>query len=294
MFSGVHTAIITPFSGSAIDLSAIDRMVEEQVEAGIDGLVACGTTGESATLSDDEIVAVVERTVNAVAGRCVVTAGVGTNNTARTIHLTRRALEVGADAGLVIAPYYNKPTQEGLIAHCEAVTNAVPELPLMLYNVPSRTGISFSIQTLRHLSKRPSIVAVKEASADLGFATKLIAECGHALEVLSGDDITALPLWSVGGKGVVSVASNLVPARIKALWDAYRVGDMTGAQRQHLALHSLFDGLFIETNPSPIKALMHLYGGVGDGAVRLPLTAIAESSLDALKAICEQLEIQRK
>ena len=291
MFSGVHTAIITPMRNGLIDFDALAALVERQIDGGVDGIVPCGTTGESATMRDEEIVDVIRRTVEIVAGRCLVTAGVGTNNTARTIDLAKRAVSVGADAGLVITPYYNKPGQEGLYQHCAAVAEAVSELPIMLYNVPGRTAVAFSVDTVSRLAEISNVVALKEASADLAYASELVSRCGEELTLLSGDDVTALPMWAIGGQGVVSVTSNLVPTRMAALWRAFSMGDFESARQMHLDLVPLFNGMFLETNPVPVKALVAASTGLCGDEVRLPLTPLTEQGRARLTAICNRLEI---
>ena len=198
MLGGVHTAIVTPFEGDEIDWATYERLVERQLEAGIHGIVPCGTTGESSTLSDEEKLKLIDCTVRQVDGRAKVIAGVGTNDTAQSIRLTRAARELGADAGLVITPYYNKPTQAGLYAHFEAIARGAPNFPLVLYNVPSRTSVNLSVQTATRLAVLPEVVALKDATANLGTAAELAATCGSRMALLSGDDATAFPLWCVG------------------------------------------------------------------------------------------------
>jgi 4-hydroxy-tetrahydrodipicolinate synthase len=213
MFEGVHTAIITPFTknGAQVDYDALDALVERQIAGGVQGLVPCGTTGESATLSKAEKTEIFRRVVQAVRGRCKVIAGVGTNDTAGSIELARAAADVGADAGLVITPYYNKPTAEGMYQHFRTIAEAVPSLPSVLYNVPSRTSVSLDVDTISRLADVPGIVAIKEATSNLVFDAEILARCGDRLTVLSGDDAVAFPLWCLGGRGVICVASNVVP-----------------------------------------------------------------------------------
>ena len=291
MFSGVYTAIITPFRDGQVDDTALDVLIENQIAGGVDGVVPCGTTGESATMSDAEIIHVIERTIKTVAGRCQVIAGVGSNNTARTIELARRAQALGSDGLLVITPYYNKPTQEGLFAHFIAVAEAVPDGSIMLYNVPGRTGVSLTVETIAGLAKVPNVVALKEATGDMAYVGRIIAACGDDLAVLSGDDVTALPLWAIGGQGVVSVTSNLVPERMSDLWQRFQAGDYENALRLHQQLIPLFDGLFIEANPAPIKSLVAANTGVCSPELRLPLVPLTSASWSALETICGRLEI---
>ena len=291
MFDGVHTAIITPFKNGSVDLYALRRLIERQIDAGIDGLVACGTTGESATLSEEETLAVIKETISAANGRVNVIAGVGSNNTAKTIRIGQRASELGADGLLVITPYYNKPTQQGLINHFKAVSDAVPTCKIMLYNVPGRTGVSLSLDTVKSLSEVPNIVALKEATGDMAFAARIVADCGSDLTVLSGDDLTALPLWAIGGRGIVSVTSNLVPSRMVEMWQHYQSGHLSAARRVHHALLPLFDGLFIESNPIPIKTLVAKYTDCCERELRLPMTPLSSESEIILHEICQRLEI---
>ena len=292
MFTGVNTAIVTPFNHNGIDFDAYERLVERQVEAGVDGIVPCGTTGESSTLSDTEIIELVRRTIQVVNGRCAVIAGIGTNDTARTIRLAQEAQSLGADGGLVITPYYNKPGQEGLYAHCAAVANAAPKLPIVLYNVPGRTGVSFTVETIVRLAQLPTVVALKDATADMAFASHIVARCGDDLSLLSGDDITALPQWSVGGRGVVSVTSNLLPDRMVELWSQFKSGNLESARRIHTQLLPLFDGLFMETNPVPIKTLVAQHTGLCVPTFRLPLTPIGDETMTHLRRLCASLEIE--
>ena len=291
MLGGVHTAIVTPFQGDEIDWATYETLVERQLDAGIHGIVPCGTTGESSTLSDDEKLKLIDRTVRQVAGRAKVIAGVGTNDTAQSIRLTRAAREVGADAGLVITPYYNKPTQAGLYAHFEAIAHGAPGFPLVLYNVPGRTGVNLSVETASRLADLPEVVALKDATADLGGAAELAATCGGRLALLSGDDATAFPLWCVGGKGVISVTSNLAPRRMVALWNAFAGGDIAGARALHSALFPLFSALFVESNPVPVKAAIEWHTGLPTTAVRLPLTPLEAGSVAMLREICARLGI---
>jgi len=291
MFQGVHTALVTPFRDGRPDLVALERLVERQIAAGVDGLVPCGTTGESATVTDTERLEIISACVRFAGKRAMVFGGVGTNDTAQSVANARAAMQAGADGGLVITPYYNKPTQEGLYAHTRHIAEQVPDLPLVVYNVPGRTGVSFTVDTLARLAELPSVVAVKEATANMAFDAEIVARCGDGLMVLSGDDASALPLWSVGGRGVVSVASNLVPERFVALWRAFDGGDIAEARRLHLRLLPLFAGLFMETNPVPVKTAVAWATGALDPTCRLPLTPLLPESTAKLCALCHRLEI---
>ena len=284
-FSGVFTALITPFKDGAVDHDALARLVERQVAAGIDGLVPCGTTGEASTVSDEERLAIFATCLKAAAGRCMVAAGVGTNDTAQTIRLAKAAVELGCDAAMVITPYYNKPTQAGLYAHCRAVAEAIPGTPIMVYNVPGRTGVSFTVDTLAQLAEVPGIDAVKEATGDMIFDGNLIRRCGSKMAVLSGDDMSAFPLWALGGTGVVSVLSNVIPERVAGLWRLWQAGDIAGARRQHLALLPLFQAMFFETSPGPLKLLMSWMGDDIRPDMRLPLVPPTGETADRLFAL---------
>ncbi|MCP4436906.1 MAG: 4-hydroxy-tetrahydrodipicolinate synthase [Actinomycetia bacterium] len=291
MFSGVHTALVTPFTAGRADLEAFAALVERQIAAGIHGVVPCGTTGESSTVTDEERLGLIRTAVQTAKGRLKVIAGVGTNDTARSIANARAAAEVGADAGLVITPYYNKPTQEGLYRHCAAIAEAT-ELPLVLYNVPGRTAVSFTVDTLDRLADLPTIVAVKEATADLQFGAEIVRRCGDRMQVLSGDDATAFPLWCVGGRGLTAVASNLVPERFVALWRAFEAGDIAEARRIHLGLLPLFAGMFWETNPVPVKTALAWATGLISAECRLPLAPLLPETEARLRALCADQKIE--
>ena len=291
MFQGVHTALVTPFRDGHPDIDALERLVELQIEGGVDGIVPCGTTGESATVSDAERAEIIAATVRFAGGRVQVVGGVGTNDTAQSVRNAKAALEAGADGGLIITPYYNKPTQEGLYAHCRHIAEQVPGLPQIVYNVPSRTSVSFTVDTLARLAELPAVVAVKEATANMTFDAEIVGRCGDKLTVLSGDDASALPLWSVGGRGVISVSSNLVPARVVAMWKAFARGDLDEARRLHLHLLPLFTGLFMETNPVPVKTAVAWNSAALDPEVRLPLTPLLPESEVKLARLCGALEI---
>lgn len=292
MLRGVYTAIITPFhADGGLDLEALGALIERQIDAEVAGVVPCGTTGEASTLSAAEQAAVIEATVRAVRGRVQVIAGVGGNNTQEVIERARAAQALGVDGLLVVTPYYNKPSQEGLFAHYQAIAGAVAGLPLVLYNVPSRTGISLSAQTIARLAAVPGVVAIKEASADLIFAGEIFHQLRAPLAVLSGDDFTALPLWSLGGVGVISVASNLWPAQMVALWRAFEAGRLDEAQAIQRRLFPLFRALFVETNPVPVKSLVAWHTGLCAAQVRLPLVGLQPESVAHLQGVCADLEI---
>jgi len=285
MFSGTLTAMITPFHGDAVDYECLDRQIAAQIDAGVDGLVPVGTTGESPTLSHEEHRAVVERVCTQAAGRAKVVAGTGSNATTEAVSLTRHARQVGADAALVVNPYYNKPTQEGLFRHFMEVADV--GLPIVLYNIPGRTAVALSAETIGRLAQHENIVAVKEATGSMDMASEIAAVCDlDRFAILSGDDSLTLPLMALGGHGVISVASNLLPQRVKALTDAASAGDFAQAARLHHALFPLFKAMFVETNPIPIKAAMEL-AGRDSGQLRLPMCEISAANRRRLVAALE-------
>ncbi len=287
MFEGVMTALVTPFRGGQIDEPALRALVERQIDAGIDGLVPCGSTGESATLSHDEHDRVIEIVVEAAAGRVPVVAGTGSNNTEEAIRLTRHAKEAGVSGALLISPYYNKPTQAGLVAHYEAIARAC-ELPLIVYNIPGRTASNILPETLAQLAQLEYVVGVKESCGDLDQIAHVVTRCSDDFTVLSGDDALTLPLLSVGGDGVISTSANVAPAEMLELVRAFRSGDAARALAVHQRLMPLFDALFCETNPIPVKAALALLGLVDD-EIRLPLTAISQPNRDALQVVLKEL-----
>jgi 4-hydroxy-tetrahydrodipicolinate synthase len=291
MFKGVYTAIVTPFEDGAIDVASLTRLVESQVDAGIHGIVACGTTGESATLSDDEIVEITRLVVEVSAGACQVISGVGSNSTHRTCELLRRVSGLGIDGALVITPYYNKPSQQGLTAHFEAVSKASPQTPLMLYTVPGRTGVELSVETFQKVSTLDNVFALKDAAADLALSAEYIQAANGRANVLSGDDVTALPMWSVGGQGLVSVAANLCPDLMVGMWHAYENGDVVGARALHARLLPLFRALFVESNPLPVKYLMAQMKLIQTGAMRLPLVPVTAESARFLDRRMSELNL---
>jgi 4-hydroxy-tetrahydrodipicolinate synthase len=273
---GCWTALITPFRDGAIDEPALRRLVERQIAGGVRGLVPCGTTGEAATLSPREAERVVAAVAEAAAGRAPVVAGVGGNDTRTTVERARRARALGADGVLVVTPYYNRPTQEGLAAHFMAVADGA-DLPVVLYNVPGRTGVNLLPETTLRLADHPRIVGIKEASGSIDQASEIVARAPAGFAVLSGDDASTLPILSVGGRGVVSVAANVAPAAVAGLVDAALAGAWDAARRAHLALFDLCRALFCETNPAPVKEAAALLG-LCEPEVRLPLVRLAEAN----------------
>jgi len=291
LFRGTIPALPTPFCDGRLDLDSLRRVIDHVTAGGVDGLLACGTTGESPTLSASEWRAVVETTV-AAAGVLPVLAGTGGNNTAATVERTRAAADLGAAGALVVVPYYNKPTQEGMQAHFERVA-AATDLPLVLYNIPGRTGVNMEAATTAALSRIPNVVAVKEAGGCLEQASEIVAGVdGERFSVLSGDDALTLPLLAVGGRGVISTAANVAPAQMAAIttsWDAGRTEDALAA---HIRLLPLFRQLFIETNPAPLKAALDLMGLCAD-ELRPPLLPLSGRHRGALKSILEDLEVTK-
>lgn len=289
MFEGVLTALVTPFRDGDLDENALRDLIERQIEAGVDGLVPCGSTGESATLSNAEHEAVVEITVEAARGRVPVVAGTGSNSTAEAIEYTRHAKRAGAAGALLISPYYNKPTQQGIFEHYAAVACAA-QLPLFVYNIPSRTGSNILPATMARLAELEYVVGVKEACGNLGQVSELIARCPDDFDVLSGDDALTLPLLAIGARGVISTTSNVAPAEMCELVRAFRAGDAARARAIHYQLLPLFDALFCETNPIPVKAALHLMGVIGP-EIRLPLTPIEENDRERLQVVLKELGV---
>ena len=290
VWTGTWTALVTPFCDDAprsLDLEALERVVEQQIAGGIEGLVACGTTGESVTLSEDEWRTVVSEVKRAARGRVPVIAGTGSNSTARTIEATRAARDLGVDGALIVTPYYNKPTQDGLLAHYRAVLDAVP-LPIVLYNVPGRTACNLLPATVATLASHPQVVAVKEASGSLEQVQTILERTGGTFPVLSGDDALAVPIYSVGGHGIISVVSNPAPALTAALYRDARAGRVAAAAQGQVALRALIAALFCESNPQPVKMAMHLLGLIAP-CTRLPLLTASPSATEAVRAAMAQL-----
>jgi len=286
---GTLTALVTPFRDGELDLPALERLVERQLDAGVDGLVPCGTTGESPTLSEAEHREVVSCVVRLARGRVPVLAGSGTNCTAKTVDLARLNADCGADALLVVAPYYNKPSQEGLFQHFSAVA-AATELPIVLYNIPGRCGVEISVETIKRLhAAHQNIVAVKHATGSVGGAADLMAACDIA--VLSGDDPLTLPLMSIGAVGVISVLSNLAPRAVKRLTDAVLKGDLAATRTAHRKLYPLAKALLsLDTNPIPIKTALALRGLCTD-EFRLPLCGLSEDNRRKLARLLDEASL---
>ena len=282
IFRGIATAMVTPMTATGVDYDALARFIDFQLEEGINALVAVGTTGESATLTPQERKEVIRFTVERVAGRVPVIAGTGTNNTQHVLEFTKSACDDGADAVLVVTPYYNKATQAGLIAHFTAVADA-SDKPVILYNVPSRTGCNLLPDTVAVLAKHPNIAAIKEASGNMGQVVELAAKCGDDIAIYSGEDGITLPILSMGGQGCISVASNVVPRTMVSLADTFFRGDVAEAARMQRELWPLIHLLFCEVNPIPAKAAVSAMG-YGEEHIRLPLTPMEDAHRAALYA----------
>lgn len=290
IFRGIATALVTPIDeAGAIDFESYGRLIDWQIESGIHALVTCGTTGESSTMTQSEHKEVIRFTVERAAGRVPVIAGTGSNNTANAMAMTRYACQVGADACLVVTPYYNKATQAGLVAHYTAIADASAK-PLILYNVPSRTGCNLLPATCAKLSQHPMVAAVKEASGNISQLVSLAALAGDDLAIYSGNDDQIVPILSMGGSGCVSVMSNVAPRQTVEICDRFFRGDVAGAAALQCRLLPLINLLFCEVNPIPVKAAAHALG-FGSGNLRLPLTRIEEPHRQALLAEMKKLGV---
>jgi len=282
MFEGSLVAIVTPPKNVRVDGQALKELIERQIEGGTQGIVPCGTTGESATLTHEEHTEVISIAVEACRGRVPVLAGTGSNSTHEAIALTRQAEAAGADGSLLITPYYNKPNQEGLIEHFTAVA-AETALPIVLYNVPGRTAVNMLPKTVEHLAKIKNIVGIKEASGSLMQISEIIARCGDGFTVLSGDDGLLWPILAVGGRGVISVTANVLPEPMARLVDAALNDDMNAARRAHYELMEMNEALFVDTNPIPVKTALALMEKI-ENEFRLPLSPLTGEPLHCLKA----------
>ncbi|MCX5845310.1 MAG: 4-hydroxy-tetrahydrodipicolinate synthase [Deltaproteobacteria bacterium] len=281
MFGGAIVAIVTPFKNGKVDEETLRELIEFQIANGTDGIVPCGTTGESSTLSHEEHDRVIEITIDAVKKRVPVIAGTGSNSTDEALRLTRHAYEAGADGALMVCPYYNRPSQEGLYQHYKIIAESVP-IPIVPYNIPGRTGVNLLPETVARLSKTSNIVGIKEASGSLKQMHDIIDLCDDTFSVLSGDDFFTLPLLMLGGKGVISVISNVAPADMAAMIDSYIGGDIKRARQLHSKMVPLIDALFIETNPVPVKTALAMMGKITFD-VRLPLYKMSDSNDERLK-----------
>ncbi|KIE43615.1 4-hydroxy-tetrahydrodipicolinate synthase [Geobacter anodireducens] len=289
MFKGSIVAIVTPFANGAVDQEKLRELVEFQITNGTDAIVPCGTTGESSTLDYDEHMDVVKIVIEQVNKRVPVIAGTGSNSTAEAIELSRKAKEAGADGVLLVTPYYNKPTQEGLVRHYTAIADAVA-IPQILYNVPGRTGVNMLPDTVARLAPHKNIVAIKEATGSLQQASEILALCGDQIDVLSGDDFITFPMMACGAKGVISVLANIMPKAVADLTDAFFAGDLETARRLHLNTLKISNAMFIESNPIPVKTALGLMGKCSD-EVRLPLCPMSEGNKAKLAAIMKEYQL---
>jgi 4-hydroxy-tetrahydrodipicolinate synthase len=289
MFTGVLTALVTPFRGGKVDETALRRLVDEQIAAGVDGLVPVGTTGESPTLDHEEHIRVIEVVVEEAKKRVPVVAGTGANSTREAVDLSREAKRLGADGMLQVTPYYNRPTQDGLYRHFKTIVDEV-SLPTVLYNVPGRTGCDLLPDTVVRLAELPLVVGIKEATGSLVRTSQLVARCPERFVVLSGDDALALPMFAVGARGVISVVSNVAPGPFAAMWDAFVAGDHARARRLHFETFPLSEGLFVETNPIPVKSALAMMGKIAD-EIRPPLYPMSGANREALRRILADLKL---
>lgn len=289
MFKGSIVAIVTPFRNGAVDKEKLRELVEFQIANGTDAIVPCGTTGESSTLDYDEHMDVVKIVINQVNKRVPVIAGTGSNSTQEAIELSQKAKDAGADGVLLVTPYYNKPTQEGLVRHYTAIADAVA-IPQILYNVPGRTGVNMLPETVARLAPHTNIVAIKEATGSLQQASEILALCGDKIDVLSGDDFITFPMMACGAKGVISVLANIMPKAVGDLTDAFFAGDLEKARQLHLKTLKIGNAMFIESNPIPVKTALGLMGKCSD-ELRLPLCPMAEGNKAKLAAIMKEYEL---
>ena len=283
MFTGTYTAIVTPFRNAKVDDAALDRFVKFQIKGGVDGIVPVGTTGESPTLDYDEHIHVIEASVRAAGGKLKVLAGTGANSTSEAIYLTKAAERAGADGSLQVAPYYNKPSQEGLFEHFKTVAQAT-KLPIVLYSIPGRCGVEIGVETVARLARAcKNIVGIKEAGGSADRVSQLRAALGPKFTILSGDDSLTLPFMAVGAQGVISVASNIIPREVRQMVDAFAGGNLATAQRLHHKYYPVFKDLFIETNPVPVKAALAMMNLVHE-EYRLPLVPMNPKNREVLRA----------
>lgn len=289
LFTGVCTALVTPFKGDSIDFSTFDRLIDRQLDAGVRALAVCGTTGEAAALSTEERMLLIQHAVSYVAGRAKVIAGTGTNCTADAVHMSRMAQAIGADGLLVVTPYYNKTSQAGLVRHYEAVANAV-SIPIIVYNVPSRTGMKIEIGTYEALSKIGNINGVKEASSDLPLIARIRNRCGDGLNIWSGNDDTVCAMMALGAKGVISTTANLVPKLFAQMCNSCLNGDFREGGEIQNRLMPLIDAMFSDINPMPVKAALEL-AGFEVGPCRAPLWKIVEENEAKIAELLRQYDI---
>jgi 4-hydroxy-tetrahydrodipicolinate synthase len=292
MFEGSMVPIITPFKKGKVDKKALASLIEWHIAEGTHVIVPCGTTGEASTLGFEEHNAVVKLTVKVVRKRVPVIAGTGANATDEAVFLTRSAKAAGADGALLVTPYYNKPTQEGLFQHYKKVSDAVKGFPLVLYNVPGRTAVNMTAGTVARLSKIKSIVGIKEASGSMKQVGDLVRFCGRNFDIISGDDPTNFTLYALGGKGSISVTANVVPRKVAAVWNAWKAGDVAKARALHLDLELLNEAMFYETNPLPVKTALALMGKVKE-EFRLPLCRMSDNNRSRLRDVLRKYKLVR-
>lgn len=289
MFKGSIVAIVTPFKKGKFDEKAFGDLIEWHIKQGTHGIVPCGTTGEASTLGFEEHYRVIEVAVKAANRRIPVIAGTGANSTDEAIEITKKAKKLGADGALLVTPYYNKPTQEGLYRHYKAVADAV-KMPIVLYNVPGRTAVNMLPSTVARLTECKNIVGIKEATGDMKQASELIRLCGDRLTVLSGDDFTTLPLLALGGQGVISVTANIAPKDSAEMYNAWANGNIAKARELHYKLEPINSAMFIETNPIPVKTALALMGKIRE-EFRLPLCEMSKPNKEKLKGVLKSAKI---
>ncbi len=281
LFTGSGVAIVTPFTNDGVDFDKLGELIDFQIENGTDAIIICGTTGEASTMNDSEHLSCIEYAVGRVGGRIPVLAGTGSNDTRHGIELSQEAQHLGADGLLLVTPYYNKTTQKGLVKHYLQHAQSV-DLPIILYNVPSRTGLNISVETAKELSAHPNINAIKEASGNISYVAQIAEQCGDALLLYSGNDDMIVPVLSLGGKGVISVVANILPRQTHDIVEKFLSGDVEGSRRLQLDMLSLVNALFVEVNPIPVKTAMNLLG-YGVGELRSPLCEMSDKNLELLK-----------
>lgn len=287
MFKGTYTAIVTPFKDGKIDEASLERVIRAQIKGGVDGIVPVGTTGESPTVSFEEHIMLIEKAVEFARGKIKVIPGTGGNSTDEAVYLTKAAEHAGADGSLQVAPYYNKPTQEGLFQHFRAIAKTT-KLPILLYSIPGRCGIEIAVETVERLANEcPNIVGIKEAGGNADRVSQLRNSLGAKFDILSGDDSLTLPFMSVGGDGVISVASNIIPKEVSQMVRAFSAGNAKAAQKIHGKYFSLFRNLFVETNPVPVKAAMAMMGILQE-QYRLPLVPMQKKNRELLENTLRQ------
>jgi 4-hydroxy-tetrahydrodipicolinate synthase len=292
MFTGTYTAIVTPFKNAQVDYGALQKLVQAQIKAGVDGIVPVGTTGESPTLNYDEQMQVIAQSVEFAAGKIKVIAGTGANATTEAIYLTQAAEKAGSDGSLQVAPYYNKPSPEGLFQHFKAVADAT-RLPIVLYSIPGRCGIEIGVETVKRLAAAcKNIVGIKEAGGNADRVSQLRAALGPKFNILSGDDSLTLPFMAVGAEGVISVASNVIPREVAQMVRAFAAGQLAAARKIHARFYPLFKDLFIETNPVPVKAALAMLGRI-DEEYRLPLVKLSDKNRETLRATLKACGVLR-